>query len=134
MQDILLQIKDMAKLIHTLADHSDDVNCCAFSSSLLATCSLDKTIRLYFLSDFTELPLSPLKFHTYAVHCCCFKCIWLYLERCCLFLLQFMWMIDSVFIDDYRQAAILLCWEYLPSPQSRFMVAILGKESHSCCQ
>nr|KAF6498563.1 WD repeat, sterile alpha motif and U-box domain containing 1 [Rousettus aegyptiacus] len=63
----------MAKLIHTLADHSDDVNCCAFSSSLLATCSLDKTIRLYFLSDFTELPLSPLKFHTYAVHCCCFS-------------------------------------------------------------
>ncbi|XP_019060524.1 WD repeat, SAM and U-box domain-containing protein 1 isoform X2 [Fukomys damarensis] len=63
----------MVKLIHTLADHSDDVNCCAFSSSLLATCSLDKTIRLYTLSDFTELPYSPLKFHTYAVHCCCFS-------------------------------------------------------------
>ncbi|KAK2488915.1 hypothetical protein MC885_007680 [Smutsia gigantea] len=55
------------------ADHGDDVNCCAFSSSLLATCSLDKTIRLYSLSDFTELPHSPLKFHTYAVHCCCFS-------------------------------------------------------------
>ncbi|XP_032142379.1 WD repeat, SAM and U-box domain-containing protein 1 isoform X1 [Sapajus apella] len=63
----------MVKLIHTLADHSDDVNCCAFSFSLLATCSLDKTIRLYSLSDFTELPHSPLKFHTYAVHCCCFS-------------------------------------------------------------
>ncbi|XP_006880863.1 PREDICTED: WD repeat, SAM and U-box domain-containing protein 1 isoform X2 [Elephantulus edwardii] len=63
----------MVKLIHTLADHSDDVNCCAFSSSLLATCSLDKTVRLYSLSDFTELPHSPLKFHTYAVHCCCFS-------------------------------------------------------------
>ncbi|XP_062957090.1 WD repeat, SAM and U-box domain-containing protein 1 isoform X2 [Cynocephalus volans] len=63
----------MVKLIHTLADHGDDVNCCAFSSSLLATCSLDKTIRLYSLSDFTELPHSPLKFHTYAVHCCCFS-------------------------------------------------------------
>ncbi|XP_027624245.1 WD repeat, SAM and U-box domain-containing protein 1 isoform X2 [Tupaia chinensis] len=63
----------MVKLIHTLADHSDDVNCCAFSASLLATCSLDKTIRLYSLSDFTELPHSPLKFHTYAVHCCCFS-------------------------------------------------------------
>ncbi|KAF3824443.1 hypothetical protein GH733_008728, partial [Mirounga leonina] len=63
----------MVKLIHTLADHGDDVNCCAFSSSLLATCSLDKTIRLYSLSDFAELPHSPLKFHTYAVHCCCFS-------------------------------------------------------------
>uniref|UniRef100_A0A8C6MMT7 WD repeat, SAM and U-box domain-containing protein 1 n=1 Tax=Moschus moschiferus TaxID=68415 RepID=A0A8C6MMT7_MOSMO len=63
----------MVKLIHTLADHDDDVNCCAFSSSLLATCSLDKTIRLYSLSDFTEVPYSPLKFHTYAVHCCCFS-------------------------------------------------------------
>uniref|UniRef100_A0A8C9B774 WD repeat, SAM and U-box domain-containing protein 1 n=1 Tax=Phocoena sinus TaxID=42100 RepID=A0A8C9B774_PHOSS len=63
----------MVKLIHTLADHDDDVNCCAFSSSLLATCSLDKTIRLYSLSDFSELPHSPLKSHTYAVHCCCFS-------------------------------------------------------------
>nr|XP_025850002.1 WD repeat, SAM and U-box domain-containing protein 1 isoform X3 [Vulpes vulpes] len=68
-----LKKKNMVKLIHTLADHGDDVNCCAFSSSLLATCSLDKTIRLYSLSDFTELPHSPLKFHTYAVHCCCFS-------------------------------------------------------------
>ncbi|KAG3274530.1 WD repeat, sterile alpha motif and U-box domain containing 1, transcript variant X3 [Ictidomys tridecemlineatus] len=63
----------MVKLIHTLADHGDDVNCCAFSLSLLATCSLDKTIHLYSLIDFTELPYSPLKFHTYAVHCCCFS-------------------------------------------------------------
>ena len=66
-QDILLQGKNMVKLIHTLADHGDDVNCCAFSSSLLATCSLDKTVHLYSLSGFTELPHSPLKFHSYAV-------------------------------------------------------------------
>ncbi|NXL87794.1 WSDU1 protein, partial [Alectura lathami] len=63
----------MATLIHTLADHSDDVNCCAFSSSCLATCSLDKTIRIYSLTDFAELPYSPLRGHTYAVHCCCFS-------------------------------------------------------------
>ncbi|XP_077176091.1 WD repeat, SAM and U-box domain-containing protein 1 [Paroedura picta] len=63
----------MVKLICTLSDHSDDVNYCAFSSSFLATCSLDKTIRLYFLSNFEQLPYSPLKGHTYAVHCCCFS-------------------------------------------------------------
>ncbi|KFV76734.1 WD repeat, SAM and U-box domain-containing protein 1, partial [Struthio camelus australis] len=63
----------MVTLIHTLADHTNDVSCCAFSSSYLATCSLDKTIRLYSLKDFTELPYSPLKGHTYGVHCCCFS-------------------------------------------------------------
>uniref|UniRef100_G1U2Q2 WD repeat, sterile alpha motif and U-box domain containing 1 n=1 Tax=Oryctolagus cuniculus TaxID=9986 RepID=G1U2Q2_RABIT len=63
----------MVTLLHTLAHHGDDVSCCAFSSSLLATCSLDKSIRLYSLGDFTELPHSPLKFHSYAVHCCCFS-------------------------------------------------------------
>ncbi|NXS37153.1 WSDU1 protein, partial [Pomatostomus ruficeps] len=72
----------MATLIHTLADHSDDVNCCAFSSSCLATCSLDKTIRVYSLRTFAELPYSPLRGHAYAVHCCCFAPSGLLLASC----------------------------------------------------
>ncbi|XP_053327303.1 WD repeat, SAM and U-box domain-containing protein 1 [Spea bombifrons] len=63
----------MGELIHTIADHTDDVNACAFSDSFLATCSLDKTIRIYSLKDFKEAPFSPLRGHTYGVHCCCFS-------------------------------------------------------------
>uniref|UniRef100_UPI00398EDE6C WD repeat, SAM and U-box domain-containing protein 1 isoform X1 n=2 Tax=Pristiophorus japonicus TaxID=55135 RepID=UPI00398EDE6C len=63
----------MVTLVQTLTDHIDDVNCCAFSSIYLASCSLDKTIRLYLLKDFSELPFSPLKGHSYGVHSCCFS-------------------------------------------------------------
>ncbi|XP_078259965.1 WD repeat, SAM and U-box domain-containing protein 1 isoform X2 [Rhinoraja longicauda] len=63
----------MVTLVQTLADHVDDVNCCAFSSTCLASCSLDKSIRLYSLKDFSELPFSPLKGHSYGVHSCCFS-------------------------------------------------------------
>ncbi|XP_069791548.1 WD repeat, SAM and U-box domain-containing protein 1 isoform X2 [Narcine bancroftii] len=63
----------MVTLVQTITDHIDDVNCCAFSSTYLASCSLDKTIRLYLLKDFSELPFSPLKGHSYGVHSCCFS-------------------------------------------------------------
>lgn len=51
----------------------DEVTCCAFSPSLLATSSGDKTLRVYTTADFSELPFSPLRGHGYGVHCCCFS-------------------------------------------------------------
>lgn len=72
----------MVSLICTLQDHRDDVNWCAFSSSLLATCSGDKTVRVYSTRDFSELPFSPLAGHGYGVHCCCFSACGQFLASC----------------------------------------------------
>lgn len=72
----------MASLICTLRDHQDDVNWCAFSTKLLATCSGDKTVRIYNTQDFSELPFSPLTGHGYSVHCCCFSPCGQFLASC----------------------------------------------------
>uniref|UniRef100_A0A146P7Q9 WD repeat, SAM and U-box domain-containing protein 1 n=1 Tax=Fundulus heteroclitus TaxID=8078 RepID=A0A146P7Q9_FUNHE len=72
----------MASLICTLRDHQDDVNWCAFSAKLLATCSGDKTLRIYNADDFSELPFSPLTGHGYSVHCCCFSPCGQFLTSC----------------------------------------------------
>ncbi|XP_021178184.2 WD repeat, SAM and U-box domain-containing protein 1 isoform X2 [Fundulus heteroclitus] len=72
----------MASLICTLRDHQDDVNWCAFSAKLLATCSGDKTLRIYNTDDFSELPFSPLTGHGYSVHCCCFSPCGQFLTSC----------------------------------------------------
>ncbi|KAM9398073.1 WD repeat, SAM and U-box domain-containing protein 1-like isoform 1-T1 [Salvelinus alpinus] len=72
----------MVSLICTLQDHRDDVNWCAFSPTLLATCSADKTLRIYNTRDFSEVPYSPLSGHGYGVHCCCFSACGQYLASC----------------------------------------------------
>ncbi|KAM9409546.1 WD repeat, SAM and U-box domain-containing protein 1 isoform 2-T2 [Pholidichthys leucotaenia] len=72
----------MASLICTLQHHQDDVNWCAFSAKLLATCSGDKTLRVYNTHDFAELPFSPLSGHGYSVHCCCFSTCGQFLASC----------------------------------------------------
>lgn len=72
----------MVSLICTLQDHRDDVNWCAFSATLLATCSGDKTLRIYNTKDFSELPFSPLTGHGYGVHCCCFSPCGQFLASC----------------------------------------------------
>ncbi|XP_049899644.1 WD repeat, SAM and U-box domain-containing protein 1 isoform X3 [Epinephelus moara] len=72
----------MTSLICTLQAHRDDVNWCAFSGTLLATCSGDKTLRIYSTRDFSELPFSPLSGHGYGVHCCCFSTCGQFLASC----------------------------------------------------
>ncbi|KAK5619748.1 hypothetical protein CRENBAI_008095 [Crenichthys baileyi] len=49
---------------------------------LLATCSGDKTLRIYDAHDFSELPFSPLTGHGYSVHCCCFSPCGQFLASC----------------------------------------------------
>merc|ERR1719419_1852931 len=72
----------MVSLICSLRHHTDEVSCCAFSPSLLATGSGDKTLRIYNTADFSELPFSPLSGHDYGVHCCCFSSCGSYLLSC----------------------------------------------------
>uniref|UniRef100_A0A3P9BJ84 WD repeat, SAM and U-box domain-containing protein 1 n=1 Tax=Maylandia zebra TaxID=106582 RepID=A0A3P9BJ84_9CICH len=72
----------MVSLICTLRHHTDEVTCCAFSPSLLATSSGDKTLRIYTTADFSELPFSPLRGHGYGVHCCCFSSCGSFLLSC----------------------------------------------------
>lgn len=86
---------EMALLVHTLRDHRDDVNGCALSATLLATCSGDKTIRVYSLSDFCELPFSPLSGHGYGVHSCCFSSCGKYLATCSTDATVIIWDMDT---------------------------------------
>ncbi|XP_064820621.1 WD repeat, SAM and U-box domain-containing protein 1-like isoform X3 [Oncorhynchus masou masou] len=81
----------MVSLICTLQDHRDEVYWCAFSPTLLATCSGDKTIRIYNTNDFSELPFSPLSGHRYGVHCCCFSVCGTYLFTCSTDALTIIW-------------------------------------------
>nr|XP_046218793.1 WD repeat, SAM and U-box domain-containing protein 1-like isoform X2 [Oncorhynchus gorbuscha] len=81
----------MVSLICTLQDHRDEVYCCAFSPTLLATCSGDKTIRIYNTNDFSELPFSPLSGHRYGVHCCSFSVCGTYLFTCSTDALTIIW-------------------------------------------
>ncbi|XP_058642044.1 WD repeat, SAM and U-box domain-containing protein 1-like [Onychostoma macrolepis] len=72
----------MASLLCSLQDHRDDVNCLALSDRFLASCSGDKTVRVYSCEDFRELRFSPLRAHAYGVHCCCFSSCGRYLASC----------------------------------------------------
>ncbi|KAF0026481.1 hypothetical protein F2P81_021218 [Scophthalmus maximus] len=72
----------MVSVVHTLRQHADELSGCAFSAALLATCSADKTLRVYSTADFSELPFSPLSGHGYGVHCCRFSSCGRHLLSC----------------------------------------------------
>ncbi len=63
----------VATLTHTICAHSSDVNGVAFTANYLATCSGDKTVRMWMLDDYSEHATSPLCGHTYSVNCCIFS-------------------------------------------------------------
>ncbi|XP_074470643.1 WD repeat, SAM and U-box domain-containing protein 1-like isoform X4 [Sebastes fasciatus] len=85
----------MTSLICTLQDHRDDVNWCAFSGKLFASCSGDKTLRVYNTRDFSELPFSPLSGHGYGVHCCCFSACGQFLASCSTDATTMVWSMDT---------------------------------------
>ena len=65
-----MSTRKRASLVHTIAAHQGDVNSVSLGTRTLATCSSDKTVRLWNLDDFGELSASPLLGHSYHVHCC----------------------------------------------------------------
>ncbi|XP_064644227.1 WD repeat, SAM and U-box domain-containing protein 1-like isoform X2 [Lineus longissimus] len=72
----------LATLLHTISSHSGDINCVSFSGKVLATCSGDKSVRLWNIDDYQELPASPLLGHTYYVHDCVFSAFGTLLASC----------------------------------------------------
>ncbi|CAH1775586.1 unnamed protein product [Owenia fusiformis] len=63
----------VGSLKHKITAHNGDVTGVAFSNKTFATCSGDKTLRLWSTIDWTELPFSPLCEHKYMVHCVTFS-------------------------------------------------------------
>ena len=63
----------LATLFHTIGAHTSDVTAVAFSNEQLASASSDKTVRLWSLEDYSEVPCSPLCGHSYNIHSCAFS-------------------------------------------------------------
>uniref|UniRef100_A0A674EU43 WD repeat, SAM and U-box domain-containing protein 1 n=1 Tax=Salmo trutta TaxID=8032 RepID=A0A674EU43_SALTR len=117
----------MVSLICTLQDHRDEVYWCAFSPTLLATCSGDKTIRIYNTSDFSELPFSPLSGHRYGVHCCSFSVCGTYLFTCSTDALTIIWSMATGASDG-----TLALWDF-HSKKLRKSKAVTEATVMACC-
>ncbi|XP_071212013.1 WD repeat, SAM and U-box domain-containing protein 1-like isoform X2 [Salvelinus alpinus] len=117
----------MVSLICTLQDHRDEVYWCAFSPTLLATCSGDKTIRVYNTNDFSELPFSPLSGHRYGVHCCSFSVCGTYLFTCSTDALTIIWSMATGASDG-----TLALWD-LHTKKLRKSKAVTEATVMACC-
>ncbi|KAK2904680.1 hypothetical protein Q8A67_006479 [Cirrhinus molitorella] len=114
----------MASLLCTLQDHRDDVNCCALSDRFLASCSGDKTVRVYSLEDFREVQFSPLRAHACGVHCCSFSSCGRYLASCSTDALTFVWSTSTgaavAALEHPARAPVRVC---AFSPDARFLLS-----------
>ncbi|KAK3740469.1 hypothetical protein RRG08_000456 [Elysia crispata] len=72
----------VASNVHTITAHTSDVTAVAYSHNILATCSADKTVRLWSTKDYSELPFSPLTGHSFMIHACDFSPNGLTLATC----------------------------------------------------
>ncbi|RUS71943.1 hypothetical protein EGW08_020286 [Elysia chlorotica] len=63
----------VASNVHTITAHTSDITAVAYSHNILATCSADKTVRLWSTKDYSELPFSPLTGHSFMIHACDFS-------------------------------------------------------------
>ncbi|XP_056322059.1 WD repeat, SAM and U-box domain-containing protein 1-like [Danio aesculapii] len=114
----------MASLICSLQDHGDDVNCCALSDRFLASCSEDKSVRVYSCADFSELRFSPLRTHMYGVHCCCFSSCGRFLASCSTDARTIIWSTRTgaavAELEHPARAAVRVC---AFSPDARFVLS-----------
>ncbi|XP_006818917.1 WD repeat, SAM and U-box domain-containing protein 1-like, partial [Saccoglossus kowalevskii] len=114
----------MATLVHTIDVHKSDVNWCSFSTKYLATCSGDKTVRLWNIDDFSEVSCSPLNGHEYYVHCCCFSPFGTLLASCSTDGKIIIWdpkTGDKQSVLSHKSKAIIRVCVF--SPNSQFLVS-----------
>lgn len=123
----------VASLVHTISAHTSDINGVAFSTdNKLATCSGDKTTRLWDVDDFSELPCSPLCGHTYYVHCCTFSPFGTILATCSTDGKMIVWDVQNgkkvAILQHQKLNSIRVCRF---SPNSKFLVS--GSDDENVC-
>ncbi|KAH8024330.1 hypothetical protein HPB51_022449 [Rhipicephalus microplus] len=108
------------KLRQTVESHAGDVTGCDFSGTTLATCSNDKTVRLWLFEagSFTESSASPLVGHKYGVNAVQFSPLGTALASCSIDGSVFIWNVQSGEVLGQLQhpsEAALRCCSFSPS-------------------
>lgn len=123
----------IASLHHTIKSHTSDVNGVCFSKDKkLATCSGDKTVRVWETLNYSEYFASPLCGHSYYVHCCTFSPFGSYLATCSTDGKVIVWDIKTgnkhAVFQHESQASIRVCRF---SPNSAHIIS--GGDDHNLC-